>query len=436
MIIGGGGVALRKIRLITAAGGIPCVVAPSIHEETDRLVRKHDGEVHRRDFCADDLKNVSLVFNATGDNELARDIYDLANKALVPVNTVDNQEFCTFITPAIIDREPLLVALSTGGRSPVIARRIRAELEARLPSDYGKLVHFMGSLRDEVKNSLAEERRRSFYENLLDSKLPSLVFAGKFAEAYEFARERMTGNERQDGEVWLAGAGPGAVGHLTLQTLQLMHNADIILHDRLVGEKILTLARRDADMVSVGKPGTTQQDINRMMIEHARQGKQVLRLKGGDPGIYGRLAEEIGALTKAGIVFHIVPGVTAALACAAYTGIPLTDRQLAHGVSFLTFAQPQFETNESMITARLKSLVHTGHTLVIYMGVESLPTGTDALLRAGMDKATPCIVVQSLGFAEQRQLRCELADLPTRATGASLRSPAVIIVGKVIKETL
>lgn len=431
LILGGSGIALRKIRLIVAAGGIPCVVAPSIKEEIVELVEKHGGELRRRNFRPTDLDDAILVFNATGDETLGQQVYELACRVGKPINTVDNRPFCTFITPALVDREPLLIALSTGGQSPVIARRLRADLESRLPSRYGKLVRFMGSLRDEVKQRLPEAKRRSFYEALLDTKLPDLVYAGNIQAAQQLVEQLMRDMKQQVGEVWLAGAGPGAVDLLTLQTLRLMHRADILLHDRLVSKEILQLARRDADLVAVGKPGTTQDDINRLMIEHARQGKRVLRLKGGDPGIYGRLAEEIEVLTQAGIMFHLAPGVTAAVACAAYAGIPLTNRQLAHGVSFLTFSAPEFDTK---LSSRLTALAQTGHTLVVYMGVEFLATGIKTLLAAGMRQDTPCVVVQSLGFAEQRQLSSSLVELPIKAAAAQIKSPAIIIIGQVTRK--
>lgn len=421
---GGGMVALRKIRLITAAGASPCVVAPQIHSEVAELVKRHNGELHRHAFTATDLDNAALVFSATDDDEVNRQIFRLACERGIPVNTVDNQELCTFITPALIDREPLLIAFSTGGMAPVMARRLRAGMEARLPERYGRLVRFMGSLRPWVQKELMEAERRLFYERLLDSELPRLVYEGLEEQAKELARRMMTEQGKGAGEVWLAGAGPGAAELLTLQTLRLMHQADIIFYDRLVSDEIMAMARRDADRVAVGKPGTSQEKINRLMIGQARQGKQVLRLKGGDPAIYGRLSEEMAALRAAGICFHIAPGVTAALACAAYSGIPLTDRELAHGVSFLHFNDPSPKA--------FKGLVQSGHTLVIYMGMEKLANGVKMLLDAGLAEDTPALIVQEVGFHRQRRLKASLKNLPQQVQQAQLSSPSVIIIGEVV----
>jgi len=424
LVVGGGVVALRKIRLIVAAGAKPCVVAPQIHSEVIELVKCHQGEIYQRAFAAEDLDNVLLVFSATDNDELSQEIFQLACDRAIPINTVDNHNLCTFITPALIDREPLLIAFSTGGMAPVMARRLRADMEVQLPEKYGELVRFMGSLRSQVKKELAEDKRRLFYESLLDSQLPHFVYKGLEDEAKDLARRMMKEGGKGYGEVWLAGAGPGAAELLTLQTLRLMHQADIIFYDRLVNDEIMAMARRDADRVAVGKPGTSQEEINRLMIEQAKQGKQVLRLKGGDPAIYGRLSEEMAALKEAGISFHIAPGVTAALACAAYSGIPLTDRELAHGVSFLHFNNASLEV--------FKGLVQSNHTLVIYMGMEKIGDGVNILLDAGMAADTPALIVQEVGFHNQRRLKSSLAKLSQRAKQAGLSSPAVIIIGKVV----
>ena len=420
-------VALRKIRLIVAAGAKPCVVAPQIHSEVIELVERHQGEIHQRTFTAEDLDNVLLVFSATANDELSQEIFQLACDRAIPINTVDNHDLCTFITPALIDREPLLIAFSTGGMAPVMARRLRANMEAQLPQRYGELVRFMGSLRPQVKQELGEDQRRLFYEKLLDSQLPRLVYEGLEDDAKDLAQRMMKEEDKGYGEVWLAGAGPGAAELLTLQTLRLMHQADVIFYDRLVSDEIMAMARRDADRVAVGKPGTSQQEINRLMIEQAKQGKQVLRLKGGDPAIYGRLSEEMAALKRAGISFHIASGVTAALACAAYSGIPLTDRELAHGVSFLHFNNASLEV--------FRGLVQSNHTLVVYMGMEKIAKGVNALLDAGLPANTPALIVQEVGFHNQRRLKAGLAELPQLAKQARLSSPAVIIIGKVVTKS-
>ena len=439
LIVGGGTIAGRKIKLVLAAGGIPKVIAPEIHTDIAVRVRDADGSLHRRKFRDEDLDGVFMVFSATSDKKLSRHIYHLASARQIPVNSVDNKEMCSFIVPALVDRDPLVVAFSSGGEAPVLARRLRANTEAELPSNYGNLAVFLGGLRARVTKALPEEQRREFYEKLLDSPVPHLVLEDRRKEASQMATRLLKKHSKKlSGEVWLAGAGPGGAELLTLKTLRLMHLADVILYDRLVSRDILEMARRDADMIPVGKPGMAQSEINRLLVAEARKGRTVLRLKGGDPGIYGRLTEETDALKKAGITFHIAPGLTAALACAAYGGIPLTDRRFAHGVSFITLQTAGAESknkSEPMLSEQtlqsLRALSGGEQTLVIYMGVELIELGIRELLKCGMPVSMPAMIVESVGFGDQRVIKCRLSRLPKLVREKKIKSPATFVIGHV-----
>ena len=438
LVVGGGAIAARKIKLILAAGGLPRVVAPRIHADIATLVKQGGGSLALRAFEESDLDGVCLVFSATDNKRLSKRIYALATTKKLQINSVDSPTLCSFIMPALVDRDPLTIAFATGGGAPIVARRLRAEMEARLPTNYGELVNFLASLRPRVKKNLPEEARRAFYESLLDSAAPNLVLRGRAKEAAKLVSQLLKRRKAAKmGEVWLAGAGPGGAELLTLQTLRLMHLADVILYDRLVSADILRMARRDAEMIAVGKPGKSQAEINRLLVRHAKKGRFVLRLKGGDPGIYGRLAEEIEYLKKASVSFHLAPGLTAALACAAYGGIPLTHRQLARGVSFISLqsaapkragAKPVLAPQTSKL---LEQFAQSEQTIVIYMGVELIAEGVKELMNHGMASAMPALVVESVGFDNQRVTRSALNRLPAIVSKQKVQPPTTFIIGKV-----
>lgn len=438
LVVGGGTIAARKIKLIIAAGGIPRVVAPRIHAETEDLVQQAGGSLVRRVFEEGDLEGACLVFSATGNSRLSKRIYALARAKNIQINSVDHRDLCSFIMPALVDRDPLTIAFATGGNAPVIARRLRAEMEARLPSNYGEVVNFLASLRPRVKKNLPEAARRAFYESLLDSDAPNLILRGRKQAATRLVTQLLRRQQATKlGEVWLAGAGPGGAELLTLQTLRLMHLADVILYDRLVSTDILQMARRDAELIAVGKPGKSQAAINRLLVNHAKKGRFVLRLKGGDPGIYGRLAEEMAYLNKASIPFHLAPGLTAALACAAYGGIPLTHRQLAHGLSFISLqsAGSKRAAAKPVLTQQTRRILgqyaQSDQTLVIYMGVELIAEGVDQLIQAGMPADMPALAVESVGFDNQRVTRAVLKRLPNVVKKRKVQPPTTFIIGKV-----
>ena len=343
LVVGGGEVALRKARLLADAGARLRVVAPQIHIELRHLVEQGGGELLERDYQDGDQPGCALIIAATDDEALNAEVSRAANARGIPVNVVDAPALCSVIFPAIVDRSPLVVAVSSGGDAPVLARLIRAKLETWIPSTYGQLAGLASRFRHRVKELLPDlQQRRVFWENLFQGEIAERVLAGRPAEAERLLEERLAGGLAHiaTGEVYLVGAGPGDPDLLTFRALRLMQQADVVLYDRLVAPSILELCRRDAERLYVGKRraehAVPQDRINRLLVELASQGKRVLRLKGGDPFIFGRGGEEIDELAAHGIPFQVVPGITAASGCAAYAGIPLTHRDHAQSVRFVT----------------------------------------------------------------------------------------------------
>ena len=440
MLVGGGVIAWRKAKLVAAAGAYINLVAPEIIPELRSLIKEHKGKIEERKFSSKDMEGINLVFVALGDSEeaqeTARKIHRIAGQKNIPINVVDNQELCTFIVPAIVERSPLVVAISSAGEAPVAARRLREDLEARLPHDYGSLSSLMNEMRPLVKAKLPELERRDFYESLWDSQARHLLSQGKKDEAKKLALSLLK-KEKVTGMVWLAGAGPGSVANLTLKTLQLMHQADVILHDRLVPSQILAMARRDATLISVAKPSHSQDEINKKMAELAKQGKQVLRLKGGDPTLFARLHEEIGHLKDEGISYAVSPGITAASAAASIANLSLSDRDLAHSVIFLSLQAKTAKEDKAgkrlnpYVVKTLRDNAVEDRTLIIYMGVENIYLGVEELLSAGMAKDTPCLMFEKVGLPGQNILFSPLADLAITMAKHKVGSPASIIIGKV-----
>jgi len=342
LVVGGGEIALRKARLLADAGGVLRVVAPDVDGQLAALAREGGGEVLVRGYQAADLVGCRLVIAATDDPGLNAQVSADAQALSVPVNVVDAPALCTVIFPAIVDRSPLVIAVSSGGDAPVLARLIRAKLEAWIPSAYGELAGLAARFRHKVKSLYPDvNQRRGFWETVFQGPIAERQLAGQGAEAERLLQAMVDGAPvQQGGEVYLVGAGPGDPDLLTFRALRLMQQADVVLYDRLVAPTIIDMCRRDAERIYVGKRradhSVPQDQINRLLVDLARQGKRVLRLKGGDPFIFGRGGEEIEELAEHGIPFQVVPGITAASGCSAYGGIPLTHRDYAQSVRFVT----------------------------------------------------------------------------------------------------
>jgi uroporphyrin-III C-methyltransferase/precorrin-2 dehydrogenase/sirohydrochlorin ferrochelatase len=431
LVVGGGTVAARKVELLKRAGAQVTVVAPQIIGELREAAQRGDIQLIGSVFEPHHLEGVTLAVAATNSREVNAAVSAAARERRIPVNVVDDPELSTFIFPAIIDRSPVVVAVGSSGHSPVLARRVRAQIEALLPARLGALARFVGDRRKEVQQTLAPEQRRPFWERIIGGMVGSRVLAGDQARADEaFQRELASTDDLRLGEVYLIGAGPGDPDLLTLRALQLLQQADVVLYDRLVSDAVLERARRDAERIFVGKEAGgdhqfTQQRIQELMIHHARLGKRVARLKGGDPFIFGRGGEEVEALTRAGIPYVVVPGITAALGAAASAGIPLTHRKLAQSV---TFAAGHTLDDDSLDWSRLAS---KHHTVVFYMGVAQLPRIVERLLNAGASADHPAALVERASLAEQRVARGTLGTIIDIARKVGVAPPALLIVGDV-----
>jgi uroporphyrin-III C-methyltransferase / precorrin-2 dehydrogenase / sirohydrochlorin ferrochelatase len=436
LIVGGGRVAARKLAWLMRAGAHVTVVAPALHAQLAGCVSRGECLHLQRDFAPEQLAGMSVVVAATQDRDVNAAVSDAARRRNIPVNVVDSPELSTFIFPAIIDRSPILVAVSSAGACPVLARRVREQIEALLPARLGRLARFMGERRREVQKALGLLARRGFWERIVSGVTATRVLAGNEAGAASaFASELRTSRLTSraagasgGGEVYLIGAGPGDPDLLTLRALQLLQQADVILYDRLVPDAILERARRDAERIAVGKElgdHTQQQRIHELLLKFAAAGKRVARLKGGDPFIFGRGGEEIELLAAHNIPYIVVPGITAALAAAAAAEIPLTHRRLAHSVTFVTghtVADTQLDWH---------SLAAQHHTVVFYMGLAQLPAIVARLRAAGARPDHPAAVVERAALPGQRVLRAGLQHIAALAAREQVAAPALLIIGTV-----
>jgi uroporphyrin-III C-methyltransferase/precorrin-2 dehydrogenase/sirohydrochlorin ferrochelatase len=440
LIVGGGEVALRKISMLERTGALITVVAPEIAPELMALASAGKLELAIREFLPEDLDGARLVIVATSRRAVNRWIAKLSESRNIPVNVVDDAQASRFIVPAIIDRDPVLVAISTGGTSPVLARRLRERLEALIPAKIGELATWLQALRRASRWKLrdADERRR-FFEAVVDGPAARRFIDGDQPGAQRIAQQLLATTStapRAAGDVTLVGAGPGDPELLTLKALRALQDADVILHDRLVAPAVLDLARRDASRICVGKAagsiGSTQEDINALLIELANQGKRVVRLKGGDPFVFGRGGEELQALAKARINFSVVPGITAALGVAAYAGIPLTHRGFAHSVTFVTgHAQGHGEAAPGP-EPDWRALAMPGATAVFYMGLARLDHIVEKLLEHGAPATRPAGIIAQGTTANQRVITATLATIRGVSSAANLESPALLLVGDVV----
>jgi len=434
LVVGGGAVAARKVELLLQAGGRVTVVAPRLGE-TLRALHQAGRISHRRAaFSPADLDGCLLAIAATDDQAVNRQVSELCQARAIPVNVVDQPELCSFIMPAIIDREPVLIAVSTGGSSPVLARLLRGRLESLIPAAYGRLAALVAGFREQVKQRIPALQRRAFWEQVLQGPIAELVLSGREGAARAALVDALErGMEPPPmGEVYLVGAGPGDPDLLTFRALRLMQQADVVLYDRLVNPAILELTRRDAERIYVGKARSRhtlrQEETNALLARLAKQGKRVLRLKGGDPFIFGRGGEEIQTLASEGIPFQVVPGITAASGCAAYAGIPLTHRDYAQSCLFVTG-----NLKDGSVDLNWESLVQPHQTVVFYMGLHGIEIICAELIAHGLPSDFPAALIEQGTTPRQRVHVATLATLPERVRAAEVRAPTLIIVGEVVK---
>lgn len=445
LVVGCGAVAARKIDLLLRAGAKVSVVAAEL---SDALALKAQaGEIVHlaSEFLPQHLRRMRLVIAATDKHSVNVWVAHQAESQNVPVNVVDDRDLSRFIVPAIVDRSPVVVAVGSSGAAPVLARRLREALEAFLPQHLGVLARVAGRLRPLVKRRIeATATRRRFWERFFDGPIAADLLAGRTGEQDADLKQRLADSigssavhGTREGEVVLVGAGPGDPGLLTLRALRAMQNADVILYDRLVSLEVLALARREAEQIYVGKAAGTahvvQEHINDLLVRLAQAGKRVCRLKGGDPFIFGRGGEELEALAAHGIRFEVVPGVTAAAGCAAYAGIPLTHRDHAQMLTFVT-GHCKGETDK----VDWEMLTRPGQTVVFYMGLGHLAPILQRLREQGLDAQRAAAVIEQGTQSAQRVVTGTLADLAQKVATAAIQAPALLIVGEVTRlhETL
>jgi uroporphyrin-III C-methyltransferase/precorrin-2 dehydrogenase/sirohydrochlorin ferrochelatase len=431
LVVGAGNVAARKASLLLDAGAKVTMVAP---ERSEASVALQNVNYLNETFRPEHLDGMRLVIASTDSQEVNITVYEAAHARSIPVNVVDNPPLCDFVMPAILDRSPLVTAFSTGGASPVLARMLRARLEATIPAGYGRLASFSERLRDTVKAQLKEpQARRIFWEQTLGGTIAEKVLSGDEEGAEALLRERLAqAHDAPVGEVYLVGAGPGDPDLLTFRALRLMQQADVVLHDNLVSKPVLEMTRRDAHRVYVGKRRANhalpQDEINQLLVKYAKEGKRVLRLKGGDPFIFGRGGEEIETLAAEGIPFQVVPGITAASGVSSYAGIPLTHRDYSQSVTFVTG-----HLKDHSMDLDWNGLTRPNQTVVVYMGLTGLNVLCRELVAHGLPADTPAAIVQQGTTPNQRVFTGTLATLPAIAEAEKPQSPTLIIVGGVVK---
>ena len=435
LVVGGGDAAARKVELLLSAGAQVSLIAATVGGEIAQLIGEARISWAGRSFDEAELEGASLVIVATEDEALQARVSQAAQRRCLPVNVVDRPALSSFIMPAIVDRAPITIAISSGGAAPALARRIRAEIERSLPAALGRLARFAEIFRDQVRRTLGVPRaRRRFWDRVFESRIGELALAGDEIGARRELIRLLDGVRHetpQTGMVHLVGAGPGDPDLLTLKAHRLLQRADVVVYDRLVSAEVLAMARRDAERVYVGKRRAhhcvPQDEINDRLVALARAGKSVVRLKGGDPFVFGRGGEEVEALVEAGVAVEVVPGITAALGCAATAGIPLTHRDHAQACIFVTG-----HLTDGSVDLDWQALARPRQTVVIYMGVNALSMISGQLVAHGLPFSTPVALIENGTTDRERRVVGTLANIERQANKAGLNGPTLCVVGEVV----
>ena len=434
LVVGGGAVARRKIELLASADADVTVVAREVAAASAELCERHGIAVLQRSFVDADVAGKRLVVAATNDATANEAIRAACDRQGVLVNCVDDGERSNVLFPALVDRGSVVVAISTGGASPTLARRLRERIEAVLPESIGALAHYLGQRRQRVGQALPDLRERQrFWDRAIDSELATQVARNDVSSA-DATLETMLAEPQAAGLVSLVGAGPGDPDLLTLKALRCLQQAEVVYYDSLVSTAVLARCRRDAERVHVGRRGFTaagsteerQAAINERLLADAKRGLRVVRLKGGDPLMFARGGEELTFLRQRGVAVEVVPGVTAALACAAVAGIPLTHRDSAQSVRFITA-----RSKDGEIDADWSDLAKSKQTLVVYMGLADLATFCKHLISHGAAADTPAATVSRATLGDERVVRGSLQNLADKVEDAHLEGPATTIIGAV-----
>lgn len=437
LLVGGGKIAYRKAVLLDKAGAQIHVVAPHIDQALATLASNSGGQLMQRSYRAEDLDNKVFVVGATDIESVNETVAQDAMQRGMLVNIVDAPHLCNVIFPAIVDRDPLLISVSSSGAAPVLARSVRSQIESSVPANIGQLGDFIAQRRGAVRATLGHDERlvRVFWEQLLDSEIAERALAGRIDDAAELFDQQLASvagsKQASVGEVYLVGAGPGDPDLLTFKALRLMQRADVVLYDRLVSPAIVDMTRRDAERIYVGKAksdhAVPQEQINQLLIDNAKAGNKVVRLKGGDPFVFGRGGEEIAGLAEQGIPFQIVPGISAANGCACYAGIPLTHRDHAQSVRFVTG-----HLKDGCMDLPWSELVADAQTVVIYMGLTGLGIICQQLIAHGKATDTPVALIERGTTPQQKSYIATLATIESVIAQQRVHAPTLIIIGSVV----
>lgn len=436
LVVGAGEIAARKIELLAKAGAKITVIAPEISASVMQLAANNSYiEISIKKFNAADISQQRLIISATNQADINALVATTADAHNIPINVVDSPALCSFIVPAIIDRSPVVAAVSSGGASPVLARLLRTKLESLIPPAFGRMAKLAEKYRALVKENISPPaQRRIFWEKFLQGSIAELFYSGKEAEAESRLKNTILNRPEQldnTGEVYLVGAGPGDPDLLTFRALRLMQQADVVVYDRLVSSEILQLIRRDAEKIYVGKQrdkhSLVQESINELLARLAKEGKHVVRLKGGDPFIFGRGGEEIETLVEQNINFQVIPGITAASGCATYAGIPLTHRDHAQSCTFVTG-----HLKNNSVNLNWQQLAAPGQTIVIYMGLVGLEIICQSLIQHGAATDLPIALIQQGTTQKQRVITGTLSNLPDKLKNQGIHAPTLFIIGTVV----
>lgn len=434
LVVGAGPVALRKARRLVDAGANVLVVAPQCHDDFQALQNEGLLKIEERAFNNSDLKGMSIVIAATSDKGINRGIAKSAKANGAHVNVANDPAAGNFIMPSLVDRSPLLIAISSGGASPVLSRLLTARIEAFIPASFAKLATLAEQYRDKIKTDIVGWRnRRRFWEQQLGGLTGEMVLQGRSKDAEVALQQAIDRHQHNDesGEVFLVGAGPGDPDLLSFRALRLMQHTDVVLYDRLVSDEIMALVKPDAERVYVGKRSSShtmpQETINEQLVKYAKAGKRVLRLKGGDPFIFGRGGEEIEELAEHGIAFQVVPGVTAAAGCASYAGIPLTHRDHSQACLFVTG-----HLKNDSVDLNWDALVQPQQTVVIYMGLLGLPYIVEKLIENGMESTKPIALISQGTTHNQSVVVGTLTTIIEQINSSDVKAPTLTIIGDVV----
>lgn len=435
IVIGGGEVATRKVIMLLKAQANVVVIAPELSTELHEMLAKNEIEYVKTSFAPEQLTAACLVIAATNDEAVNEAVSVAAKRLNIPVNVVDAPALCTFTMGSIIDRSPVVIAISSEGNAPVLARHIRSKIETMLPAAYGRIASLAGEFREQVKARFSTtQARRRFWEDVLNGPLVERVLSGQEQAARDLLGELLTQSEDAParGEVYLVGGGPGDPDLLTFRALRLMQQCDVCVYDKLVSKEVMELVRRDAELIYVGKSRDQhtlpQEEINTLLARLALEGKRVLRLKGGDPFIFGRGGEEIETLMQHGVPFQVVPGITAANGVSSYAGIPLTHRDYAQACLFITG-----HLKEGTVDLDWQAMARPRQTVVIYMGLVGLEQICAQLIAHGVSPEMPAAVIQQGTTQKQRVVESTLATLANDVAAAGLKPPSLTIIGEVVK---